>query len=435
MVNRYTFEQMSPDEIRSLCSRSETDISTIREVVRPIIADVRNAGDPALVEYTERFDGVDISGRSLEVSAGEIEAASEALPVSIRSALEFAAKHIRSFHKAQMPADMWFKEISAGVMAGEKITPISSLGLYVPRGKGSFPSVMLMLAIPAVVAGVPEIMVCTPPTKDGGVDAATLYAARISGVSRIFRVGGAQAIAAMAYGTQSVPFVRKVLGPGNQYVSAAKRELYGVIDVGVPAGPSESIILTDGSVATHIVALDLLIEAEHGPDSAALLVTSSLRLADEVDALLPSLIAELPPERKNYCERSLTRYGGIVVTNTFDQAISFVNQFAPEHLEVLTDNPFPLLAQIRNAGELLLGEYTPITLGNFCLGVNAILPTGGLAHTGSCVTVFDYLKRTSIGYVTTHGYNELAPVARTLAEYEGFPSHVNALTKRFPAEE
>ena len=329
-----------------------------------------------------------------------------------------------------MPEEMWFKEITPGVLGGEKITPITSIGLYVPRGKGCFPSVMLMLTIPAVVAGVPEILVCTPPAPDGSIDAATLYAAKVSGIRRVFRVGGAQAIAALAYGTDSIPRVRKVLGPGSSYVSAAKRELYGVLDVGVPAGPSESIILCDGTVSPSIAALDLLIEAEHGPDSAALLVCNSPAFADAVEAALPPLLADLPAQRRDFCETVLNGYGGLVVAPDFDAAIAFVNDFAPEHLEVLTDEPFAVLPAIKNAGEILLGKNSPIVIGNFCLGVNAILPTGGFAHSFSCVTVFDYLKRTSIGYLTAQGYAKLAPIAQTLAEYEGFSSHAFAISKR-----
>jgi histidinol dehydrogenase len=430
MINRFVLASMNADAVTALCRRSEIDISAIREIVRPVIASVKADGDAALVAYTRQFDGVDISGKPLEVSEAEFDAACAALPDEIKRAIDAAADNIRRFHEAQMPEEMWFKEITKGVMAGEKITPITSIGLYVPRGKGSFPSVMLMLAIPAVVAGVQDVIVCTPPAKDGSVDHASLYAAKISGIRRVFRIGGAQAIAAMAHGTQSVPRMRKCLGPGNAYVSAAKRELYGVLDVGVPAGPSESIILSDGTVSPRIAAMDLIIEAEHGPDSCALLVTSSASFADAVEKILPELIDALPPERKTYCEKVLGGYGGIVVAPDMDRAVEFVNRFAPEHLEVLTAEPFALLPSIRNAGEILLGEHSPITIGNFCLGVNAILPTGGFAHTFSCVTVFDYLKRTSIGYVTADGYKRLAPIAKTLAEYEGFPAHAAAISGR-----
>ena len=430
MIRKYSLSEMSSHEIRTLCARSESDIRAIRERVRPILDDVRDFGDKSLIKYTREFDGVDISTVPLEVTPSEIAAAADALAPNVRKAIDLAARNIRCFHEAQLPQPMWLKEVSPGVLAGEKITPITSVGLYVPRGKGCFPSVMLMLAIPAVVAGVPDVIVCTPPAKDGGADHASLYAASISGVRRIFRVGGAQAIAAMAFGTETVPRMRKVLGPGNTYVSAAKRELYGVLDVGIPAGPSEAIILTDGSVPARIAAHDLLIEAEHGPDLASLLVTTSAAVAAEVEQLLPRLIEQLPLERQQYCSHVMANYGGIVLAKDLDSAVNFINEFAPEHLEVMTSDPFSLLTKIVNAGEILLGSRAPITIGNFCLGVNAILPTGGFAHTFSCVTIFDYLKRTSIGYLTEEGYRELAPIAKILAEYEGFSAHASAIEER-----
>ena len=434
MINRFVLANMSAKEIHVVCTRSERDISSIRDQIRPIIEQVRMNGDASLVKFTHEFDKVDISERPLEVSANEIDVACDALSSTVKSAIDAAARNIRQFHEAQMPEEMWFKEISPGITAGEKITPISSVGLYVPRGKGSFPSVMLMLGIPAVVAKVPEIIVATPPTDDGHVDDATIYAAIACGIRRIFRVGGPHAIAAMAFGTQTVPRVHKILGPGNPYVSAAKRELYGVIDVGTPAGPSESIILTDGNVSPDIAASDLLIEAEHGPDSAALLVSSSEAFADKVCEILPDLIAKLPTERRSFCKRVMEGYGGIVIAKDMAAAIKFVNEFAPEHLEVLVRDPFSILGHLHNAGEILLGTHTPITFGNYCLGVNAILPTGGSAHTFSCITVFDFLKRTSIGYVTAEGYARLAPIAKILADYEGFPAHANAISAREPED-
>jgi histidinol dehydrogenase len=289
---------------------------------------------------------------------------------------------------------------------------------------------MLMLCVPAMIAGVPQVIVCTPPTPQGGVDDASLYTARLCGIENVYKVGGSQAIAAMAMGTQTVPKVNKVLGPGNIYVSAAKRLLYGKIDVGTPAGPSESIILCDDTTDSRTAALDLLIEAEHGPDSTAILVTHSRNLAEAVEKHLPDLINSLPDDRKAFCQTVFSNYGGIMITPDLDTSVNFVNNFAPEHLEVLVSDPFEVLAKIKNAGEILLGPYTPITIGNFSLGVNAILPTGGFAKTFSCVTVFDFLKRSSIGYVTQNGYEKISQVARKFAEYEGFTAHANAILNR-----
>ena len=429
-IRTYDLDTLTDTERAELLRRAEVDIADLLDTVRPIVEGVRQGGDGALLDYTARFDGVTLDVAALRVRDEEFDRARRRLDPEVKEAIEISAANIRKFHHSQMPEDLWFTDIGPGILAGEKITPIASLGLYVPRGKGSFPSVMLMLGLPAVVAKVPKVIVVTPPTPEGTLDDATLVAAETCGLREIYKVGGAQAIAALAYGTETVPRVHKVLGPGNQYVSAAKRLLYGTFDVGTPAGPSESIILADGKANPEIAALDLLIEAEHGPDSSALLVTPSRALADAVRQRLPALVEALPEPRRSFCTKVLSTYGGIVLAPDLDAAIDFVNDFAPEHLEVLVDEPMAVLPKIVNAGEILLGENTPITIGNFSLGVNAILPTGGFAKTFSCVTVFDYLKRSSIGYLTREGYERLAPVARKLAEVEGFPAHARALVDR-----
>jgi len=429
-INRFQLDKMSKTEIAALLRRSEVDILAFQATVQPIIDDVRTRGDHALIEHTARLDGARLNLNAIKVTVPEFVAAENNLSDEIKAVIIRSAANIKKFHEAQLPQEMWFHEIEPGILAGEKITPIPSVGLYVPRGKGSFPSVMLMLCIPAVAANVPNIQVCTPPTPEGTADDASLFAAKVCGVNNVYKMGGAQAIAAFAYGTATVPAVRKILGPGNSYVSAAKRILFGQVDVGTPAGPSESIILCDHTTDPRIAALDLLIEAEHGSDSCALLVTSSASLADQVEKLLPDLISDLPVERQNFCQKVLAGYGGILIAPNDDAAIDFVNEFAPEHLEVLVAEPFAALQKLKNAGEILLGKYSPITIGNFSLGVNAILPTGGFAKTFSCVTVHDFLKRSSIGYVTQAGYASIANTAQRFAEYEGFAAHAAAIKKR-----
>jgi len=429
-VNRYILNEMSEQAVSEWLKRSEMDIAQLQATVQPIIADVKANGDAALIKYNHQFDKVAMTASQLKASEAEFAQARANLDPAVKEVIELSARNIKKYHEAQMPEEMWFTEIQSGILAGEKITPIHSVGLYVPRGKGAFPSVMLMLGIPAVIAQVPQIIVCTPPTPEGTADDATLFAAEVCGIKDVYKVGGAQAIAAMAYGTDSLPKVHKTIGPGSSYVSAAKRLLYGNIDVGTPAGPSESIILCDENIDPKIAALDLLIEAEHGPDSTALLVTHSETLANQVEVLLPELVSDLPAERQRFCETVLSSYGGIVLTQSLEASLQFVNEFAPEHLEVLVDDPMSVINKIVNAGEILLGPYAPITIGNFSLGVNAILPTGGFAKTFSCVTVFDFLKRTSIGYLSKEGYQDIKNVAQRFAEYEGFPSHANAIAKR-----
>jgi histidinol dehydrogenase len=434
MIHVYDLDCLDTTQRSRLLRRAEVAIDDLIEYVRPIVRAVRDRGDEALIEFMQRFDHVTLTPDRLRVSQEEIERACDLLDKDVYAAIKEAIRNVRTFHERQMPHEQWFTQIAPGVLAGEKITPISSVGLYVPRGKGAFPSVMYMLAAPASIAGVARIVVCTPPDTQGNVDPASLVAAHLCGVHEIYRVGGAQAIAALAYGTSTIQRVHKLTGPGNPYVSAAKRLLYGTVDVGLPAGPSESIVLADESADPELIARDILIEAEHGPDSSSLLVTTSRLLLEAVLKLLPEKIAALPEPRQTFCRtgfESEEGTGGLVLVANMRAAIDFVNEYAPEHMEVHVRDPFAILSDLKNAGEILLGPYTPTSTGNYSLGTNAILPTGGFAHTFSCTTVFDFLKRTGIGYVTAEGYDHLSMITCRLAEFEGFPSHAQAVTKRF----
>src|SRR5437764_7671820 len=379
LIHVYELSKLNAEQRAHILRRAEVAIDELIEYVRPIVHAIREMGDDALIEFMERFDHVQLKSDRLQVSREEIEQAHEQLDSTIHRAIEQAVRNVRTFHERQMPHEQWFAQVAPGVMAGEKITPISSVGLYVPRGKGAFPSVMYMLAAPASIAGVPRIVVCTPPAPDGTVDPASLVAADLCGVHEIYRVGGAQAIASLGYGTDTIGRVHKITGPGSGYVAAAKRLLYGTVDVGLPAGPSESIILADASADPELLARDLLIEAEHGPDSSSLLVTDSRSLAEAVMALLPPKMAELPEWRQAFCRTVFEEpqgTGGIVLAAIMDEAIAFVNEYAPEHLSVQVSEPFALLPRLRNAGEILLGPYTPFCTGNYCVGTNAVLPTG-----------------------------------------------------------
>ena len=430
MVQFLKLNELSPEQLNRLMRRAEKDIRDLLPRAQEVIDAVRENGDAAVVEYARRFDAPGFQAHMLRAAPSDFEAARSAVSTEVVAAIREAHENIRRFHEAQMPEPMWFTEVQPGIMAGEKVTPVTSAGLYVPRGKGAFPSVMLMLATPARVAGVPRVIVVTPPTPEGKADAASLVAAEICGVDEVYVVGGMQAIAALAYGTETIPKVDKLIGPGSSYVSAAKRLLYGTVDVGLPAGPSESIILTDESTDARLAALDLLVEAEHGPDSAAILVTHSEEIAEQVLDVLPGYIAELPEWRRGFVENVLSNYGGVLLTNSIDESIQFVNDYAPEHLEVLTREPFITLPKIRNAGEILLGHYTPIPTANYSLGLNAILPTGGFARSFSSVSVWDFLKRSGIGFLSPEGYGRLQGITATLADYEGFPAHALAIRKR-----
>jgi histidinol dehydrogenase len=303
--------------------------------------------------------------------------------------------------------------------------------LYVPGGKGDFPSVMLMLGICAQVAGVKKVVVCTPPTSEGGVNSGTLVAADLSGVTEIYKVGGAQAVAAMAFGTETVPRVGKIVGPGSPYVMAARQLVAGVVDVGNVAGPSEAIILADGEADPWNVALDLLVQGEHSKDAASLLVTHSQELIEHVQEALAQLLAELPNERRQICETVLSQYGGALLTESLDQSIEFVNDYAPEHLQLAVESPFAVLARIRHAGTILLGQRTTFTFGDFSLGPTNVIPTGGFARVQSPVSVHDFLKHNSVCYVLDHaGFAALAEGSAAFAEYEGFPAHAMAVRRR-----
>lgn len=430
MVQFLILKDLPAEQLSRLFRRSEKDIRDLFPLAQEVIDRVRTEGDAAVVEFARRFDVPSFEAFMLRATPDQFAQARKSLSAVVIDAMEQAHENIQRFHSEQMPEAMWFTELQPGVMAGEKVTPVASAGLYVPRGKGAFPSVMLMLATPAKVAGVPHIVVLTPPTPEGTPDAASLVAAEICGVDEVYVVGGMQAIAALAFGTETIPKVAKIVSPGSSYVTAAKRLLYGVVDVGLPAGPSESIILTDEHVDPRLAALDLLVEAEHGPESAALLVTHSREVAEQALSILPEYIQELPEWRRAFVENVLSNYGGIVLTESLEQSVQFVNDYAPEHLEVLTAEPFVTLQKIRNAGEILLGSHTPIPTANYCLGLNAILPTGGFARSFSSVSVWDFLKRSGVGYLSQEGYNRLQGITATLADYEDFPAHALAIRKR-----
>lgn len=428
-VQFHDLASLSAEQRAVLLKRSESDLSGFIDKVRPILEAVRTEGDAALLRFAREFDGADVKPGGLKVSEAEFDAAFGLVEPEVIEAIKYGIANIKAFHEEQRPEPMWLKEIRPGAFAGDRWTPISSVALYVPRGKGAFPSVTMMTSIPAVVAGVPHIAIVTPPTADGSVDAATLVAARLSGVETVYKCGGAQAVAAVAYGTGTVRQALKIVGPGSPWVVAAKRLLSGVLDTGVPAGPSESLIFADETVGGGLAALDLLIEAEHGPDSSAYLVTHSRRVAEEALAALPEHWARMTEQRVVFSRAVLGgRSGGIVLTRDLEDSYRFINDYAPEHLEILSTDPFSHLGSITEAAEILMGPHTPVSLGNFVLGPNAVLPTSRWARTYGPLSVTDFVKRSSIGYVTAKAYDELAKNAKLLATYEGFSAHANAVS-------
>lgn len=424
-------EQVMPEDVKNrLMRRVENDLSEDMRYVQSIVDDVREQGDAAVLAYTERFDGVKMSPDQLYRSPDEIRKRAQTIAArrpDLDRAIAQAVEHIERYHRAQLPPPFWSMTVAPGVYAGEKTTPIERVALYVPRGKGSFPSVYLMLAVPAKVAGVPQPLVLTPPNADGDMDDALYLAAWRSGIEDVYLVGGAQGVAAVAYGTETVPKMEKIIGPGNRYVTAAKRLLSQIIDPGPFAGPSEAIIIADETAEPEWVARDLLVEAEHGPDSSVIFLTWSDRVFDAVRKRLPELIKALPEPRQSFVKTVFATYGALVLTESLEAAIAWSNAYAPEHLQLHVRDPWRLVPALKHAGEILLGATTPIPLGNFMIGTNAILPTGGHARTRSSLSVHDFLKRTSVAWTDQQGYAQLRPYAQLLAEEEGFPAHARAL--------
>lgn len=429
-VSFYDLSTMTDADRAALMLRTEADLSQFLDPARQIIETVRTEGDDALARFARDFDKAPVDADDLKATEADFDAAFDALDDAVIEAIRYAVGNIRKFHAAQLPEEMWMQEVRPGVLAGERTRPIPSVACYVPRGKGSFPSVVMMTTVPAVVAGVPRIVVLTPPGPDGKVDAATLVAARTAGVGEVYKCGGAQAVAAVAYGTATVPQVVKIVGPGSPWVVAAKRLLADRIDTGLPAGPSESIVLADATANGRIAALDLMIESEHGPDSSAFLVTDSRDVADVAMAAIPEYWSQIGAWRAGFSQAVLGgSRGGVVLAPDLDAAIAFVNDYAPEHLEILSSEPFAHLGRIDHAGEILLGDRSPMVLGNFVIGPNAVLPTGGHARTWSPLSVHDFLKRSSVAHVTAAAYPGLAKHAKVLADYEGFDAHANAISE------
>ncbi len=429
-INYYYWPQITPSDKERLFKRSQQTIENVLDDVRPIIEDVRINGDKALISYARKFDGAELT--SLKVTEEEFTEAENSLSPELKSALGHCIRNVKKLHQEQMnrTTQDWMIEIEPGVFAGEKVTPVTSVGLYVPRGKNAYPSVMYMLCVPAVIAGVSEIAVVMPPDSNGKIDAAALYAAKLSGVHNIYKCGGAGAIAALAYGTETIPKVAKVIGPGSSYVAAAKLLLSSMIDTGMPAGPSEAMILCDASADPHNTVLDLLNETEHGPDSGGLLVTHDEALAKYVYEKLAAAIDLLPEKQAAWLRTVFSTYGAIILTDSLEQSIEIANEYAPEHLLLKVHNYESILPQLKNAGEILIGEHTVFTFGNFGIGVNNVYPTGGWARSFSGTSVWDFLKRTALARVTSEGFVSLAESVVQVADYEGFPAHKNAITQR-----
>jgi histidinol dehydrogenase len=419
---------LSPEQYRVIMKRSAEDIDSIYEEVRKIVLDVRDNGDQVSLDHYKKHKS-DITTKDLEVGREEIEEAYKNVDSKVIDALKFASENIIKFHRAQMEREMWIIDIADGILAGRMTTPLERIGAYIPGGRAAYPSSILMTILPANVAGVKDIIACTPPGEGMVINPSTLVAADLAGSTKMFKVGGPWGIASMAYGTETIPKVDKIVGPGNKYVTAAKIMVFGEVDIDSPAGPSEGMILADETGNADLITVDLLSQSEHDPDAASILVTTSDELAFKVSENTDNEIPKLP--RKEIIISSLTKHSYILIARDMDQAIDFVNEYAPEHLEIMTEDPFITLRKIKNAGSIFMGPFSPIPVGDYASGTNHVLPTGQAARMFSGLSIDDFIKKPTFQYLSKDGLSKLKEAVVTLAEAEGLPLHARTILERF----
>lgn len=421
-------ENTRKDILSNLLKRSPNSYGEYEGRVSDIIDDIKSRRDEAVFEYTKKFDGYDLNADNIIVTEDEIKAAYEEIDAGLVEIIRKALVNIRNYH-AKQKRSSWFDATPDGTILGQKITPLARVGVYVPGGKAAYPSSVLMNVVPAKVAGVDEIIMCTPPGKDGKIYCGTLVAAKEAGVDVIYKVGGAQAIAAMAYGTESVPKVDKIVGPGNIYVALAKKAVYGQVGIDSIAGPSEIMVLADESANPRFVAADLLSQAEHDELASAILVTTSRELAEKVSEETEGFLREL--SRRQIIEKSLENYGYILLAKDMDEAVAVVNEIASEHLELVTKDPFQTMTKIRNAGAIFLGEYSSEPLGDYFAGPNHVLPTNGTAKFFSPLEVDDFIKKSSIISYSREALGAIHTDIEKFAQAEGLTAHANSIKVRF----
>ena len=418
-------------QLDQLLSWESVSDATINQRVLDIIDNVRSRGDAALIDYTRQFDGLDVAQMSdLILPRERLELALTRITAEQRTALETAAQRVRQYHEKQVQ-DSWRYTEANGTVLGQQVTPLDRAGLYVPGGKASYPSSVLMNAIPAKVAGVPEVVMVVP-TPRGEINELVLAAAAIAGVDRVFTIGGAQAVAALAYGTESVPPVDKIVGPGNIYVATAKRHVFGKVGIDMIAGPSEILVICDGKTDPDWIAMDLCSQAEHEEDAQSILLSPDADFLDQVEASMQRLLPTL--EREEIARISLRERGALIHVADMAQAVAVANRIAPEHLELSVENPEELLPQIRHAGAIFMGRYTAEALGDYCAGPNHVLPTSGTARFSSPLGVYDFQKRSSIIYCSPEGASELGKVASVLARGESLTAHARSAEYRIKAD-
>ncbi len=416
---------VSEAEMQRLISRG-SGLADVGDTVSAILSDVRMKGDAALREYTKKFDKVELA--NFEVSEEEFEKALSEIGPELLGHLKIAAENIRAFHRAQMPETTWFMELQPGVVLGQKATPLESVGAYAPGGRASYPSTVLMTVIPARVAGVEQVIVCTPPRADGSVHPLTLAAAKVAGADKVFKLGGVQAIGAMAYGTETVPRVDKIVGPGNVFVTSAKMQVRDIAEIDFPAGPSEVLIIADESADAAMAASDIIAQAEHDPNAVSVLVTTSKTLAEEVEQ---EVLAQAESTARSEIVKISLENAAVLIADSLDQCIDFSNKFAPEHLEIMVEDSDFVLDRIKNAGSIFIGNYAPVPVGDYASGTNHVLPTAGYAKIYSGLNINHFLKYSSIQKISKSGLESLKETVIALAEEEGLKAHADSIRARF----
>ncbi len=421
-------EQSRANILADLLKRDPNNYSAYEQTVQEIVEDVRARGDEALFEYTKKFDGAELSADNIRVTQAEIQEALSKVDPNLLAVMKKSMKNIREYHEKQKQYS-WFDSKPNGTILGQKVTALSSVGVYVPGGKAAYPSSVLMNIIPAEVAGVEKIVMVTPPGKDGKVNPVTLIAAHLAGATEVYKVGGAQAIAALAFGTKSIPRVNKIVGPGNIFVALAKKAVYGHVSIDSIAGPSEILVLADETANPRYVAADLLSQAEHDELASAILVTTSMELAEKVSEEADAFVQKL--SRKAILEKSLENYGYILVADSMEDAIETANAIASEHLEIVTKNPFEIMTKIQNAGAIFMGEYSSEPLGDYFAGPNHVLPTNGTAKFFSPLSVDDFIKKSSLIYYSREALEAVHTDIESFAEAEHLTAHANSIRVRF----
>ncbi len=416
--------------IDEVLNRSQFELEEVNQRVKEVLDNIKKNGDKALFEYTEKFDGVKLD--ALKVSQEEIEEAYNSIDKELLESLQKAHDNIKKFHQRQVQNSFLTNDVN-GVIVGQAVNPIEKVGIYVPGGTAPLPSTVLMNAVPAKVAGVNEIVMTTPPAKNGKINPVILAAAKIAGVDKIFKLGGAQAVGALAFGSESVPRVYKIVGPGNIYVAMAKKQVYGSVDIDMVAGPSEVLVIADEKANPRFIAADLLSQAEHDTLACSILLTPSKEVAEKVAKEVDLQLSKL--SRNEIAKQSIENYGRIVITENMDEAINLANEIAPEHLELSVENPFDYLSRIKNAGAIFLGEYSPEPLGDYFAGPNHTLPTSGTAKFASPLSVDAFIKKSSIIYYTREALAKVKDDVIRIAESETLTAHANSIKVRFEADE